>query len=88
MVFNRNCFPKMTDFSRLGILQAVTYTLKEVVSKKWHEIDTLFLHTTNRKYHVAYLLVTFPVTLDDLGCLMRFLSDAIRRKFVRHLARF
>ena len=24
MVFNRNCFPKMTDFSMLGALQAVT----------------------------------------------------------------
>ena len=34
MVFNRNSFPQMTDFSRLGALQAVTYTLKVVVSKK------------------------------------------------------
>ena len=24
VVFNRNCFSKMTDFSRLGALQAVT----------------------------------------------------------------
>jgi len=31
MVFNRDCFPKMTDFSRLGALQAVTYTVKVVV---------------------------------------------------------
>ena len=66
MVFNRNCFPKLTDFSRLGALQAVTYTLKVVVSKKWHEIDTLLLHITNRKYHMAYLFVPFPMTLDDL----------------------
>jgi len=43
----------MTDFSRLGALQAVTYTVKVVVSKKWREIDTLLLHTTNRKYHMA-----------------------------------
>jgi len=64
MVFNRNCFPKVTDFSRLGALQAVTYTLKVVVSKKWREIDTL--HTTNRKYRMAYLFVPFLVTLDDL----------------------
>jgi len=47
MVFNRNCFSKMKDFSRIGALQAVTYTLKVVVSKKWREIDTLLLHTTN-----------------------------------------
>ena len=67
MVFNRNCFPIMTDFSRLGALQAVTYIIKVVVSKKWREIDTLLLHTTNRKYHMAYILILpFPVTLDDL----------------------
>jgi len=66
MVFNRNCSPKMTDFSRLGALQAVTYTIKVVVSKKWREIDTLLLHTTNRKYHVACVFVPFPVTFDDL----------------------
>jgi len=65
-VFNRSCFPKMTDFSRLGALQAVTHTLKVVVSKKWREIDTLLLHTTNRKYHMAYIFVPFPMTLDDL----------------------
>jgi len=66
MIFNHNCFPKMTVFSRLGVLQAVTYTLKMVVSKKWREIDTLLLHTTNGKYHMAYLFVPFPMTLDDL----------------------
>jgi len=66
MAFNRNCFPKMTDFSRLGALRAVTYTLKVVVSKKWREIDTLLLHITNRKYHMAYLFVPFPMNLDDL----------------------
>jgi len=52
IVFNRNCFPRMRDFSRLGALQAVTYmyTVKVVVglSKKWRVIDTLLLHTTNR----------------------------------------
>jgi len=57
---------KMKDFSRLGALQAVTYTVKVVVSKKRHEIDTLLLHTTNREYHIAYLFVTFLMTLDDL----------------------
>jgi len=68
MVSNRNCFPKMTDISRLGALQAVTYmyTLKVVVSKKWREIDTLLLHTTNRKYNMAYLFVPFSVTSNDI----------------------
>jgi len=59
-------FQKMTDFSRLGALQAVTYILKVVVSKKWREIDTLLLHTTDMMYHMAYLFVPFPETLDDL----------------------
>jgi len=59
-------FQKMTDFSRLGALQAVTYTIKVVLAKKWREIDTLLLNTTNRKYHMAYLFVPFPLTLDDL----------------------
>jgi len=31
VVFNRNCFPKTKDFSRLDVLQAVTYTVKVVV---------------------------------------------------------
>jgi len=43
IVFNRNCFPKITDSARLGALQAVTYPVKMVVSKKWCEIDTLLL---------------------------------------------
>ena len=93
-VFNRNCFPKMTDFSSLGALQAVTYmyTVKVVLSKKRRETNTLLLHTTNRKYHMAYLFVSFPMTLHDLeGHRLRLnqdLSNAIRRTFVRHLARF
>ena len=59
-------FKKIKYFSRLGALQAVTYTVKVVVSKKWREIDTLLLHTTNRKYHIAYLFVPFPMTLENL----------------------
>jgi len=64
--FNRNCFPKMTDFSRFGPLQAVMYIVKVVVSKKWCKIDTMLLHTTNRKYRIASGFVPFPMTLDDL----------------------
>jgi len=47
-------------------LQAVTYIIKVVVSKKWREIDTLLLHTSNGKCHMAYLFVPFLVILDDL----------------------
>ena len=46
--------------------------------------DRLLLHTTNRKYHMAYLFVPFPVTLKVIR-LMQDLSNAIRRTFVRHL---
>ena len=56
----------MKDFSKLGALEAVMYTVKMVVSKKQCKIDTLLLHTTNRKYNMAYLFVPFPMTLDDI----------------------
>jgi len=40
--------------------------VKVVVSEKWCDIDTLLLHTTSRKYHISYLFMPFPMTLDDL----------------------
>jgi len=59
-------FSKMTDFSRLDAIQAVTYTVKVVVSKKWHDLDTLLglLHTTNRKYHHG---LSIRAISNDLG---------------------
>ena len=59
MTFIRYCFSKIEDFSGL---QAVTYSVKVVVSK----VDTLLLHTTNRKYHIAYRFVPFPMASNDL----------------------
>ena len=35
-------------------------------SKKWCNIDTLLLHTTNKKHHMACRFVPFPVTLNDV----------------------
>jgi len=81
MIFNHNCFPKMKYFSGLGDLQAVMYTAKVVVSKKWCEIVMLLLHITNKKYHMAYLFMPFPMTLKVIR-LMQDLSNAIRRTFV------
>ena len=70
VVFNRNCFPKMKDFSRLGLSRAVTYTVKVAVLKKRCNTDTLLVHTT-RQYHVAYRFVPFPLTLK----VIRMLQD-------------
>jgi len=44
----------------------ITYTVKAVVSQKWCTIDTLLLHTVNRKYRIAYRFVPFPMTLNDI----------------------
>ena len=64
MVFNiYKMFVETTECSRL---QTVTYTVKVVVSQKWRKIDTLLLHTTNSKCHMAYRFVPFPMTLIDL----------------------
>jgi len=48
------------------------------------------LHTTNKKYHMAYRFVPISMTLDDLEghSLVQDLSNAIHRTFVRHFARF
>ena len=83
MVFNRNCFPKMKYFSRLGDLQACSHVHRKSGSIKE-------MSQTNMKYHMTYLFVSFPMTLDDLEGHSRDqdLSNAIRRRFVRHLARF
>ena len=58
-------FSENERFRKIRPPQAVAYTVKVLVSKKWHEMDTLLLHTTNRKYHMAYRLVPLPMTLDD-----------------------
>jgi len=60
------------DFSRLGTLQAVKYTVK-----KRYKIDSL-LETTNRKYHMTLKVIR----------LLQDLSNAIGRTFVRHFTRF
>jgi len=62
MVFYRNCIQKI----RLSKVRRPTGShVHRKVSKKWCEIDMLLLHTTNRTYHMAYLFIPFPMTLDD-----------------------
>jgi len=55
--------------------------------RKMSRIYTLLLHTSNRMYHIAYQLLPSPVTLNVVR-LLQDLSNAIRRTFVRHFARF
>jgi len=55
--------------------------------RKMSRIYTLLLHTSNRMYHIAYRLLPSPVTLNVVR-LLQDLSNALRRTFVRHFARF
>jgi len=69
VVDNRNCFQKTKKkFKVRPRLLVVTYTEKVAISKKWRGLDTLLLHTTNRKYHMAYRLVPFAMNLNDIEC--------------------
>ena len=86
VVLNRNCFLKMKDFKNMP--PTSNHVLRKViVSKKWCKINTLLLHTANRKYCMADQFVLFPLTLKVI-CLLQNLSNAIWRIFVRHFARF
>ena len=66
MVFNRSCFVKNERLFKVRRPTGSYVHRKVVVSKKWREIDTLLLHASNRKYHIAYLFVPFPMTLHNL----------------------
>ena len=43
------CFPKVKDIPRLGDLQAVTYTVKVVVSKKWKHLQSFISNVGGRQ---------------------------------------
>ena len=63
-VCNHNCFPKILLKARRppgGHVHRKRGSIKER-----YKIDTLLLHTTNSKYHMAYLFMPFAMTLDDL----------------------
>ena len=84
MVFDRNWFPKMTDFSRLGALQAVTYTLKVIVSKMARDRHIVIIHH-EWGVSLAYLFMPFPMTLGDFeghSPNAGLSINAIRRAFV------
>ena len=52
VVLNQNCFLKMKDFKNMP--PTSNHVLRKViVSKKWCKINTLLLHTANRKYCMA-----------------------------------
>ena len=66
VIFNRNCFPKMKDFSRLGDLQACSHvhrkggSIKEIVQDR----HVVTIRTTNRKHHNG---LSIRVISNDLG---------------------
>ena len=62
VAFNADCLSKLKDISSI---QAITYTLKIVVSDNWCEIDILLLETISTKYDIAFQIVPFAVTLND-----------------------
>jgi len=72
------------DFSRS---QTVTYTVTAVISQKWCNTDTMLLHTTKRKCHMAYWFMPLPVTLDGIvdlspvACLLKCYSTNTRATF-------
>jgi len=63
MVFNRNCFDRLFDVRHPtgSHIHPKSGSIKEMA---WDR--QLLLHTTNRKYYMAYLFVPSPMTLDDL----------------------
>jgi len=65
VAFNPNGLLKMNDFSGL---QAVTYTVKVLVSQKWCEID---MSLTVRVIIMAYQFVPFPMTLKVISPVAR-----------------
>ena len=58
-----------------------------LVSEKLHNIDTLLLHTTDRKYHMACRFVPLLMTLKVTDLLQCF-SNATQRTFVQHYTWF
>ena len=65
VIFNRNCFPKNERCFKVRPPTGSHVHPETGSMKKWREIDTLLLHTTNRKYHLAYQFMPFSMTLDD-----------------------
>jgi len=63
-------FQKMTNFSRYrrptgSHIHPKSGGIKEMARDR-RIVICYALHITNRKYHMVYLFVPFPMTLDDL----------------------
>jgi len=58
-------FRKWRTIQGYAPINAVTYYVNVVVSKKLCRIHTLLLHTSNKKYHIAYRFLPSPMTSGD-----------------------
>ena len=76
--FETQCFPKIRLFKVRHPTDSHVHCKSGIVKEKWCEIDmcyctpnvnrfSKFFHwQTHWKYHMAYLFMPFPMTLDDL----------------------
>ena len=92
VVFNHNFFPKMKDCSRLAPLKAVVYTVKVAVTRNGAWWTRCYYTQLIRSvtwpldsYHFQWPCVTLK---RPFACCMTYEMHAIRRTFVRNLARF
>jgi len=82
MGFNRNCFPKMTDFSRLG---SYIHPKSGSINKMARDRHIL-LHTQIESiiWPIYSCQFQWPWMTLKVICLMQDLWNAFRRTFVRH----
>ena len=93
VVFSRNYCLKMTDFSRLGPLQAVMHPEKSGSVKETVQDRMLLLHITSRNLGSSNDLSIRAISNDfwmilKVIRLLQDLSNATRLIFVRNFARF
>jgi len=75
VVFNYNFSSENERLFRVSSPKGSRVHRKSGSNKKRCKMDTLILHTTNKKYHMASWFVPFPMTLGDLEEAILLLHD-------------